>query len=155
LSRVRDVKERSLVTTNVWMNRAVLGVSGLAATLSEFAITRLGRGGAIASATTCNAVFVRDAVLLASGATRELKRGPAGLLVLETAVAAIASALSIRLLFNDRALAVARGDGSSTPEVVRRVAITTLFAIHTGRYSIYLRPGHGLRATDEGDAPLT
>jgi hypothetical protein len=140
------------MTTKVWTNRAVLGLSGLAATISEFAISRLGRPGAMASAAACNAVLLRDAALLGSGATHELKRGPAGLLVLETAVAAVAAVLSIRLLFDDRALQVAQGDGSSTPEVVRRVAITTLFAIHTGRYSISLRPGHGRRAPDSSGA---
>jgi hypothetical protein len=142
------------MTTNVWANRALLGLSGLGATITEFAVGRFGRPGAMASAAACNAVLVRDTALIASGTLRDLKRGPAGLLVLETGVAALASVLSIRLLFNDRALEVARGDGSSTPEVVRRVAITTLFAIHSGRYSIFLRPGHGLRSQDGADVAL-
>jgi hypothetical protein len=136
------------VTTNVWTDRALLALSGFGGTISQFAITRLGRPGAVASAAACNALLVRDVALLTSGRTRELKRGPAGLLVAETAVAALASILSVRLLFNDRALGLAQDEGSSTPEVVRRVAVTALFALHTGRYSIYLRPGRGRRAPD-------
>jgi hypothetical protein len=126
----------------------LLALSGLGGTISQFAITRLGRPGAIGSAAACNALLLRDAALLASGTIEELKRGPAGLLIVETGVAAVASVLSIRLLFNNRALGLAQGDGSSTPEVVRRVAVTALFALHTGRYSIYLRPGHGHRAVE-------
>jgi hypothetical protein len=139
------------VTTNVWADRALLALSGFGGTISQFAIARLGRPGAIGSAAACNALLLRDAVLLVSGTTEELKRGPAGLLILETGVA-VASVLSIRLLFNDRAMGLAQGEGASTPEVVRRVAVTALFALHTGRYSIYLRPGHGHRSRDVDQA---
>jgi hypothetical protein len=118
-----------------------------------------GRAGAVATAAACNGLLVRDVVLLVSGATRRLKRGPARLLMLETGLAAVASALSIRVVFNRRALALAMEQAASTPEVVRRIAIAALFEVHTGRYSIYLRPGHGWRpqagasGAVKGDAP--
>jgi hypothetical protein len=146
--------EERPVTTNEWTNRALLALSGFGGAMSDFAISRLGRPGAIANAAACNALLVRDAALLAPGTTGELKRGPAGLLIVETAVAALASVLSIRLLFKDRALELAQGEGSSTPEVVRRAAVTALFAVHTGGYAIYLRPGHGLRAPNLPETAL-
>jgi hypothetical protein len=129
-------------------SRAIEVVTGLGPSIAQFAIENLGATGAVAAAAGCNAVMVSDAALLASGATRELKRGPAGLLVIETVLAVIASALSIRLLVNRRALEVAMGEGRSTPEVVRRVVIAALFAIRTGRYSIYHRPDRGRRVSN-------
>jgi hypothetical protein len=141
-----------MVTMNPRISRVLLTLSALGSAISQQAIKRFGRPGAIGTAAVVNAVLVRDATLLATGATRQLKRGPACLLVVETALAGLASVFSIRLVCSQRALDMARGQGSSTPEVVRKAALTALFAVHTGRYSIALRPDHGQRTAAETSA---
>ncbi len=135
------------------MNRAlgaaILGLSGAGFPLTQLAIARLGRRGAIVVAGVTAGLFVRDAAMLAAGAPRRLQPGPAGLLWAETAVAAAATAAGL-LLLRDPDVAAARMPGwrVGPSELARRLAIGMLFGLHTLRYRIYLaRLGAARRAS--------
>jgi hypothetical protein len=138
---------------NTSTSRALLAAGGFGPPLTQLAIKHFGRSGAIAGAAACGALLVRDFSLLVSGTTRQLKRGPAGLLVGETVIGAVALGLTIRLVVDEGAMKVAMGDGRSTPEIVRRIALATVYAIHTARYTIYLRPDRGRRAATTESTP--
>jgi hypothetical protein len=132
------------------MNKAVgfvvLGVSGSGFPLTQAAIARFGRPGAALVAAVTGGLLVRDVALLARGTHRRLEAGPAALLWAETAVAAAATGAGL-LLLRDREVAAARQQGWAVPnaELARRLAVGTLFGLHTVRFRTYLAPGSGLR----------
>ncbi len=83
--------------------------------------------------------------MVASGIPRRLRSVPALLLHLELGTGLVASLAGMERLLEPPA-----GDSTQTPsgnafETVRRVAVATLFALHTVRFSIYLRPDQGRR----------
>ena len=90
-------------------------------------------------------LLVRDAALIAAGAPRRLRRGPAILLWLEFVAAATATVTSFRLLPDETARDAAVTPRPTPFEMVRRGAIGTLFGLHTLRFRIYLQPDHGRR----------
>lgn len=127
------------------VGRAVLSLSGMGYPLSQLAIRRFGARGALAVEAACGGLLIRDATMLAAGAPGRLRRGPAILLWLETAVgvAAVLTCLRPLLDVNARERAVvARPDRF---EAIRRAAVGALFGLHTLRFRIYLQPDHGLR----------
>lgn len=125
--------------------RVVLILSGMGFPLTQAAMRRFGRSGAFAVEAVTAALLMRDAGMIARGATGRLRRGPAMLLWLETASAALASVLSLRPLFAESARVAARAKRPTGGEALRRIAIGTLFGLHTMRFRIYLQPDQGRR----------
>ena len=126
--------------------RIVLVVSGLGFPLTQVAIRRFDRAGAVAAQSVAVGLFVRDAALIASGAPRRLRRGPARMLWLEAAIAAVAAALCLPLVFDESARRRAAAARPATGgEAARRVAMGALFGLHTMRFRIYLTPDRGRR----------
>jgi hypothetical protein len=124
---------------------AILAASGSGFPLTQAVIARLGRPGAILVAGVTGGLLARDVALLVMGTHRRLEPGPAAMLWAETASAAVATGAGL-LLLRDPAVADARRRGWSAPrrELVRRIAIGTLFGLHTMRFRIFLAPGSGL-----------
>lgn len=128
------------------VGRAVLAVSGLGYPLTQLALRRLGRTGAAVVEGVAVGLLVRDAGLIAAGAPRRLRRGPAGLLWAEALAAAVAAAAGLALVRSAEARVEAvKGRPATRLEAVRRASIGVLFGLHTLRFRIYLRPDHGLR----------
>ncbi len=126
----------------------LLGLSALGSPLTQLAIRRLGRRGAVVVESVCAGLFVRDAMLIALGTPRRLRRGPAALLWLELGAALTATILCVPLLTDPDALARAREPRARGVEAARRGAVSALFGLHTLRYRIYLQPDRGLRESD-------
>jgi hypothetical protein len=128
---------------------AVLALSGAGFPLTQLAIRALGRRGATLVGAVTAGLLVRDVYLVATGTPGRLQPGPARLLWAETAVAALATGAGLVLL-RDPDVASARQPGWRVPrgELVRRLAVGTLFGLHTMRYRIYLGPGSGRRTAD-------
>jgi hypothetical protein len=127
------------------LGRAILGLSGIGFPLSQLAIRRLGTPGALAVEAACGGLLIRDAAMLAAGAPSRLRRGPAILLWLETAVGAAAVLTCLRPLLDAEARHRAKEERPDRFEAVRRAAVGTLFGLHTLRFRIYLGPDQGLR----------
>ena len=126
------------------IGRAVLALSGLGFPLTQLVIRRFGKPGAVAVEVVCGGLLVRDAAMIASGVPGRLRRGPAGLLWLETASAVAAVLTGLRPLVNADAAHRAAGQGRPDRlEVVRRTAVGALFGLHTWRFRIYLQPDSG------------
>ncbi len=125
--------------------RGVLAVSGMGFPLTQLAIGRLGRRGAAIVEVVCGGLLARDAAMLATGAPSRLRRGPAVLLWLETAVGVVAVVAGLRPLLDGAARGRVKEARPDAPEGVRRAAIGLLFGLHTLRFRIYLQPTHGLR----------
>ena len=71
------------------IGRGVLVASGMGFPLTQLAIRPFGRRGAILVEAVSVGLLARDAALLATGGSHRLGRGPARVLWLETAVAAV------------------------------------------------------------------
>ena len=124
---------------------AVLVVSGMGFPLTQLAIRRFDRRGALAVEAVSVGLLARDAAMIAAGTPRRLRRGPALLLWLEAGAAALAALTGLRLLADGQALEGASAARPSRVEAVRRAALGTLFGLHTMRFRIYLSPDRGLR----------
>ena len=129
---------------NPRLGKIVLGLSAAGYPLTELAIRRLGRRGAVITEVACCGLAVRDAAMVAAGVPTRLRRGPAALLWMELAAALAASGLGLRSALDDESCTRARVDADPT-EMARRVAVGALFALHTVRFRIYLRPDQGRR----------
>ena len=127
------------------LGEVVLGLSAAGFPLTQLAIRRLGRRGAIVTEGVCAGLAVRDAAMIATGTPAQLRRGPAFLLWLELVAAVAAAGLGAGLATGDRAISQAAGWQSVPLETARRAAVGALFALHTVRFWIYLQPDHGLR----------
>ncbi len=86
------------------IGRTLLVLSGLGFPLSQVAIQRFGRRGAILVEAVAVGLLVRDAALLSAGTSHRLRRGPVRLVWFETAVAAVATLTGLRPLFQERVL---------------------------------------------------
>jgi hypothetical protein len=126
------------------LGRLLLGLSAAGYPLTQLAIRRFGRSGAVVTETACLALTIRDAAMVATGTPARLRRGPAALLFLELAAAGLATALGLRLVFGGEA-ADRAGRSVDAAEAARRGAVAALFALHTTRLRIYLRPDQGRR----------
>lgn len=131
----------------------VLAASAAGYPLTQLAIRRLGRRGAVIVELVCSGLLVRDVALIALGTPRRLRRGPATLLWLETGAALAATALGLRPVVDPGALRLARERRATGIEVARRAAVRTLFGLHTARYRIYLRPDRGRRVAVGAPGP--
>jgi len=127
------------------VGKAVLGLSGAGYPITQVAIRRFGRRGAAVVEVACLGLLARDAVMIAHGAPKVLRLGPAALLWLECAAAAVAAASNPRLVADRNPAERAAAWPCGPAEAVRRLAIATLFGLHTTRFWIYLRPGQGRR----------
>ena len=128
------------------VGRIVLGLSACGYPLTQMVIRRLGVGGAAVAESVCVGLAIRDASMVASGAPKRLRRLPAVLLRLELAVGVVASLAGMPPLLNARSADCESSRRIRAAEVARRAAVATLFAVHTVRFGIYLRPDQGRRA---------
>jgi len=125
----------------------VLWLSACGYPLTQLVIRRWGVRGAAAAESVCVGLAIRDAVMVARGVPDRLRWLPAMLLRLELAIGVVASLAGLTQLLGART-----GDRASSAPVrdvddARRAAVATLFAVHTVRFGIYLRPDRGRRAT--------
>ena len=132
------------------LGQLVLGLSSAGFPLTQLAIRRLGRPGAIITEGVCVGLAVRDAALIATGAPRRLRRGPAFLLWLELIAAVMAAMTGARLASDPGASARAAAKKPDRMEAVRRAMVGLLFGLHTMRFRIYLQPDHGVRPSETG-----
>ena len=126
---------------------AVLGRSACGYPLTRFVVRRWDRPGAVVVESVCAGLAVRDASMIAAGTPKRLRTLPAALLLLELAAGAVASvaggSLLLRSSSGQQATPPTRGDAGN----VERAAVATMFALHTVRFGIYLRPDQGRRRT--------
>jgi hypothetical protein len=127
------------------LGKIVLGLSAAGFPMTQLAIRRLGRRGAIVTEGACVGLAARDAAMIAAGTPARLRRGPAVLLWLELVAAVAAAGLGVGLATDDRAVSQAVGARLVPLERARRAAVFALFALHTVRFWIYLQPDHGLK----------
>jgi hypothetical protein len=97
----------------------------------------------------CAGLAIRDASLVASGLPGRLRTVPAALLRLELASAIMASLAGLAPLLDTRSAGQAPSATAGAVDAVRRVAVATLFTVHTIRFGIYLRPDQGQREWPE------
>ena len=124
----------------------VLCLSAAGFPLTEFAIRRFGRGGAVVTEAACCGLAVRDAAMVVAGVPRRLRPGPAMLLWMELTAGVAASCLGLPSAMDDDTCRRARADPGPA-EIARRIAVGALFTLHTWRFWIYLRPDQGRRRT--------
>lgn len=124
--------------------KLVLGLSACGYPLTQAAISRGGVRGARVVEAVCMGLMTRDAVMIAGGAPGRLRPVPAGLLWLELGAGVAASAGGLRLAVSPKAVERA-ASSPDRQEVARRAAVFTLFALHTVRFWIFLRPDQGRR----------
>ena len=137
------------------LGKAILGLSGAGFPLTQVAINRLGRPGAVLVAGVTAGLLVRDVALISRGTADRLRPGPARLLWAETATASAATGAGL-LLLRDPVVTAARQPGwrVAPEELVRRVAVGLVFGLHTMRFRIYLSPGSGQRDAGQPGAFL-
>jgi hypothetical protein len=123
----------------------VLGLSACGYPLTQLAIRRWGTRGAAITECACAVLAVRDASMIAGGVPGRLRRVPALLLFLELGSAVAASLAGLPSLVSARPGDAAAPARPGAAEGIRRAAVAALFAIHTIRFGIYLRPDQGRR----------
>jgi len=124
----------------------VLGLSACGYPLIQLVVRRCGMRGVAVAEAVCAGLTVRDAAMVVAGVPGRLRPVPAALLRLELAAATVASLAGLGALVGGRSPAGGTAARAGAADVVRRVATATLFAVHTVRFGIYLRPGQGRRA---------
>jgi len=122
----------------------VLGLSAGGYPLARFAVRRWGVRGAAVAEAACAGLAIRDASMVASGVPGRLRPVPAALLRLELAAGVVAVLAGLPLL-SARPAGRAAPAGAGAVDMVWRAAAATLFAVHTIRFAIYLRPDQGRR----------
>lgn len=125
----------------------VLGLSACGYPLTQLVIRRWGVRGAVVVECVCAGLAVRDASMVASGVPDRLRAVPAALLRMELAVGVVASLAGLRLLARGQPADQVASARTSAADDVWRAAVAALFALHTIRFAIYLRPDQGRRAT--------
>jgi hypothetical protein len=126
---------------------AVLGLSACGYPLTQFAVRRWGVRGAAAAECACAGLAIRDALMVASGVPGRLRTVPAALLRLELAAGTAASLAELGPLLSTRSAGRAAPAETMAADRVRRAAVAALFALHTVRFAIYLRPDQGQRTS--------
>jgi hypothetical protein len=127
---------------NPRLGKIVLGLSAAGYPLTQLAIRRLGRRGAVVTEVACCGLAARDAAMVLAGVPTRLRQGPAILLWMELTAAVAASCLGLKAVTDDESFKRARTD-VGPPELARRFAVGVLFALHTIRFWIYLQPDQG------------
>ncbi len=120
----------------------VLGLSACGYPLTQLVVRRWGVRGAAVAESVCVGLAIRDAAMVAGGVPGRLRPVPAALLRLELAVGVVASLAGLPPLLGGQP---SPGPASAADDV-RRAAVAALFALHTVRFGIYLRPDQGRRA---------
>ncbi len=123
----------------------VLGLSACGYPLTQLVVRRFGVRGAAVTEAVCAGLAIRDASMVASGVPARLRTVPAALLRLELAAGVAASLTGLRPLLRGQSPDEAASARTSPLETARRAAVATLFAVHTIRFGIYLRPDQGRR----------
>ena len=140
LGRVCSAMEGTGV--NPRLGKVVLGLSAAGYPLTELAIRRFGRRGAVVTEVASCGLAVRDAAMVVAGVPNRLRRVPAILLWMELTAAVAASGLGLQSAIDDESCNRARADPL---EIARRFALGALFGLHTVRFWIYLQPDQGRR----------
>ncbi len=125
----------------------VLGLSACGYPLTQLVVRRWGVRGAAVVECVCAGLAIRDASMVASGVPGRLRRFPASLLRVELAADVVASLAGLHSLLSARSAVRSAAARPCAAETVRRAAVATLFAVHTIRFGIYLRPDQGRRVT--------
>jgi len=125
----------------------VLGLSACGYPLTQLVIRRWGVRGAAVAECVCVGLAIRDASMVASGVPGRLRTFPAALLRLELAIGVVASLAGLRLLLSVRSADGPAPARACAADTVRRAAVAMLFAVHTIRFGIYLRPDQGRSLT--------
>jgi hypothetical protein len=123
----------------------VLGLSACGYPLTQLAVRRWGVRGAAVAEFVCAGLAVRDASMVAGGVPGRLRRVPAALLFLELGAGVVASLAGLPPLLSPQSADRAASARTGVADSVRRAAVAALFAIHTIRFGIYLRPDQGRR----------
>ena len=123
----------------------VLGLSACGYPLTQLVVRRWGVRGAAVVESVCVGLATRDAAMVAGGVPGRLRRVPAALLRVELAAGLVASLAGLRPLLRARSAGQAAATGTCAEDGVRRAAVAVLFAVHTVRFGIYLRPDQGRR----------
>ena len=131
---------------------AVLGLSACGYPLTQLVIRRWGVRGAVITESVCAGLAVRDTSMVAAGVPGRLRRVPAALLRLELAAGVTASLAGLVPLLQARS--AGRGAEIAAAENMRRAAVAALFALHTIRFAIYLRPDQARRPWDMSEVHL-
>jgi hypothetical protein len=131
----------------------VLGLSASGYPLTQLAVRRWGVRGAAIAECVCAGLAIRDAAMVAGGAPGRLRKVPAALLLLELGAGGVASLAGLPPLLNAQPAGRAASVTKCAPDSVRRAAVAALFAIHTIRFGIYLRPDQGRRPDGGGGRP--
>jgi hypothetical protein len=129
----------------------VLGLSACGYPLTQLVIRRWGVRGAVVAECVCAGLAVRDAAMVASGVPGRLRAVPAALLRLELAAGAVASLAGLRLLVRGQPADQITSASTCAADTTRNAAMAALFALHTIRFGIYLRPDQGRRAVPGKD----
>ena len=132
---------------NLRLGKIVLGLSAAGYPLTELAIRRLGRRGAVVTEVACCGLAVRDAAMVVAGVPTRLRLGPAILLWMELVAAVAASGLGLQSAIDDEGCKRARADPGPA-ETARRFAVGALFGLHTVRFWIYLQPDQGRKRSN-------
>jgi len=127
---------------NPRVGKTVLTLSAAGYPLTQLAIRRLGRRGAVVTEMACAGLAFRDAAMIAAGVPARLRRGPAILLWLEFGAAAAAAGLGLHLAVDEDA-STRTASQPGPAEMARRIAVGTLFGLHTVRFWIHLQPDQG------------
>lgn len=133
----------------------VLGLSACGYPLVQLVVRRWGIRGVAVAESVCAGLAIRDASMVTSGVQDQLRRVPAALLHLELAVGVVAVLAGLPLLLNAQPPGQAPPARSDAVDIVWRAAVAALFAVHTIRFGIYLRPDHGRRAQRPDVGPLS
>jgi hypothetical protein len=120
---------------------AVIAVaSGSGFPLTQFAIARFGRPGAVVVGALTAGILAVDIVTIATRDARSEGKGQTALLYAETAVAAVATAASLALVTEQGvAAASTRGWRVGRVELLRRIALGALFGMRSARFRQYLK----------------
>ena len=125
----------------------VLGLSACGYPLTQFVVRRWGARGAVVVESVCVGLAIRDALMVVGGSPGRLRKVPAALLRMELAVGVVASMAGLAPVLPARSPDQATSARACDADTVRRAAVATLFAVHTIRFGIYLRPDQGRRMT--------
>jgi len=128
----------------------VLGLSACGYPLMQSVVRRWGTRGAAIAECVCAGLAIRDATMVAGGAPGRLRRIPAALLFLELGAGVVASLAGLPPLLSAQSASRATSARTCAADSVRRASVAALFAIHTIRFGIYLRPDRGRRPVARG-----
>ena len=129
----------------------VIALSACGYPLTQLVIRRWGVRGAVVAECVCAGLAVRDASLVTAGVPGRLRRVPATLLVAELGAGVVASLAGLPPLLTGQRADQTGAASTSAADSIRRAAVAALFALHTVRFGIYLRPDQGRRAGSADD----